>query len=320
MSTSPQPKVEGSPADGAVATPVLEGDVLRITADERQDTKLVRKIVPLLGSCPEEGPFWKSSGRDNRSLAPKTLRFECHEPGTSQRGLDWQDSVRAALWTKLDKLLSGLQLPEALPRVIFYDQDSTTGGLAIDLVFPSAEALKCAFGMCVIDIRGSGPERITFEQTLSRNLLPRDIFPIDCLGVPLEEIGAEAILAAFKDMTSDLGSLVGIAKFTVRREGWSLDTYSVDEGVIRAYLKLEPSWLAAPLDELAAELPSHLLWSGTPYKLRYMGSALHKETLHSVDYALHATTENSPSAASSSSHGDAAESARASKRRRTGKR
>lgn len=115
--------------------------------------------------------------------------------------------------------------------------------------------------------------------------MPGCVLRIDCLNLPLnEETEREAFFSAMDHMTANIGQLLGIAKIVITSTEGLPESSA---GIHRLYVQLDRSMVGAPLYELAARLPSHILWHGVAYKIFFTGSHLRLPLL-SADYpAMH---------------------------------
>lgn len=307
MPSSSPPNVDNSATGHRVMQPAFEHGVLRMNVVDAA-YKMAGAIVPLQGKCPDERPYFSEPASltpDIRRVSPLTVRFKEQGPGNLCGNGHNHDAVRAALWNTLSDLMAGCTAPQDLPRVVFHEGEGRDSGTPdkglFDLVFPSVEALRSVATLKEVNLGGFGSDRRVFSRTLATNALPSDIFVIDCLNFPLEQSDGQALFAALKDMTAGFGSLVGVGKIVVQEKGWQLDTHALFSGTIRFYVKLSRASMVASLQDLVAQIPSHLLWFGTPLKLYFSGCDLQTQTKHSADYPLSSSSPSELSASTASS-------------------
>lgn len=324
MPSSIVPKVEGSNADNA-GPEILENGVLSLEPSEAAASKLKVVIQPLCGFCPPESPVrWRlaSQGWPRRDLAPLSLHYVSSEADDILESTVTQDSIKVAVWRTLSNLLAtkGCTLPEALPRITF-DEVKAKGNRAlgvIDIVFSSSDAFEVARkNLRQISVGGVGSQRRVYLYERFSNAVPQDVMAFDCLGLPLQSLNIEALFASVTAMTAELGSLIGIGKTVTISKDFSPESWS---GLLRFYLKLDRRWMAAPERDIALQLPTHLKWYGSLYKLFYLGYKHHSEESHSLDYPLQSVEEAagaSTTTSASQTNGSGHESTEASQKRKT---
>lgn len=250
--------------------------------------RLSTKVVALGGSPPEEKPRasrWLHLSADVRLLGPFTLRFrsvEAHDP--FEVG-DVQDGIKSTIWSTIHKLLEEAGLQSNLPRISFDVDDAgvETYGL-LDLVFPSSEVysyVRKSFNE--IHIGWDGNEKHAYERIALTNSVGGDVFKIDCINISLDDASVDSLYLALSDLTSSIGSLLGIAKIVFTKAELVQDKYS---GSLRLYVKLTRYWRAAPLEDLVASLPTFFKWHGVSHRLLYAGLDLHAKPAYSADYPL----------------------------------
>lgn len=320
MTSSPQVNVEGLPAGDIAATPSPPRGTLRV--DAAGAGRLQRSIVRLKGSCPSEGTITYGRAHeapDFRRLSPLTIQYRSKEANSLHNLSSRQDRVRSAIWTSLSKALPSYTSSSEFPKVIFREAEEAKGVTLIDLVFPSSELFRHCCDFKELDVGGLGKERCIFERTAVSNALPRDVFMIDCVALSLEETSVDAVFSALTSIVANVGSLVGLARITARSQDWTADVFAASTNTLRLYVKLSRASMAAPLKQLATQLPTHFLWRGMPCKLYYVGCHLHEEYAYSANYPLDTAGGASSSTATGSPEREAADdsSAPVSKKRKT---
>lgn len=326
MPDSIVPKVEGE-ATSSTDSVILDHKVLRFDFVEDQPLDIGISIKHLHGICVPESPSLQrlvSTTWDHRDITPLTMSFSSIQADDILVKPKLQDSIRIALWKALSKRLlsEGLALPDHLPRITFDDakvEGKGTLGI-INVVFNSGKAFDIARrSLKVISVGTSGAQRRNYVCLKECNTLPKDIFSIDCLDLPLDSIDIATLFASLASMSAALGSLMGIGKIVTVSKDFSPESWT---GVIRLQVKLNRRWMSVPLKDLATRLPTHFKWHGSLYKLFYAGHHHHAEAVHSPDYPLEGenvseTSATSAAASASQTNGNGHQSTEASKKRKT---
>lgn len=312
----------------------LQGKSLRIDALSEEADKIERDLVPLIGSPPSETPtfnYFAHTYVDSRTRSAQTLQLRSKvEKDDIMTHRLLQDAVRGALWTALDGILSKQDLPDInfeecqAPSSRLYSSSDETFGV-VNLHFTSDRALqRVRKNLKDISVATQGNKRLVYSLAETSHLEGR-IFIFDCLNLHLDGMDVEALFAALKDMTKELGNLLGLAK-VVAKPKESPEIQSPSHSV-RGYLKLSRPWLAVPLSKLVDQLPYRLLWYGIPHPLLYVGyDRDYRSKKDSADYPLKTSVEDEAKGAkeakdpSSEAGGEEEEvSTRRSKRRKKAK-
>lgn len=317
MSASSSATVQGSRADAIIC---LEDRTLRIELQDDFRHKLGSKAVTLGGAPPEEAPRPSRQlhlSGDVRSLCAYALRFKSLEPHDLLDEGRLQEGIKSAIWAIIRDLLAEEGLESDLPRISFdvHESDDEVFGL-VDLVFSSSEAfahIRWCFRN--ISIGGMRDQGHLYRRIGYTNSVGGDVLKIDCINMSLDDGSDDSLYLALSDMTSKIGSLLGVAKIVSTIDGGIQEVFT---GTIRCFVKLTNYWRAAPLSDLIERLPTFLKWQGVPHRLQYAGVGLHEEAVHSADYPLDTAGPSSEPLAGTSATQTANESGGASKKRKAG--
>lgn len=247
-------------------------------------------------------------------MQPLTLQYESQEADNLFSCRASQNGVRVDIWSALSKILSSFTLPDDLPKITFEEVvENTTPELnnlagdkpqslgRLNLTFSAHKVMeRVRKELHEINISRPGRPSQTYSLFGVSTTVPGDIFTFDCMNIAVQETEVESLFSALTTVTAPLGSLLGLVKTVVVAKE---SDFQSDCDIIRGYVKLNPHWRLAPLEQLALALPTHLKWKGVPRRLLHPGTYLLSKTLHSEEYpqGSQAGGESAPATAAGSS-------------------
>lgn len=276
--------------DAATAGPngALPGRTLRIDLTDGRLDGLDRTVVPASGVCPLDYPCWlgyTGSDVDRRLFKPHSLRYACAKEARPLR--KHQDSITQHIWTEVRRLLEAQGLPIKLPSVVFDYEPLGEHSATLDLVFDSVSTevvIHIGPRLKHIKVEKGGRDRYTFTFLAWSNSIAGDIFPVDCYRLPLDASNSKAIMQSLDHAVGKIGTVIGLGRIQIANDVEGL--VNPDEEITRAYIKLARASMKLPFSVLVAPLPSHFVWKGVPYRLRFAGSQRREGVLFSADYPL----------------------------------